>query len=366
MVLPEGGPGMRILVTGSSGHLGEALVRTLREMGHELAGLDLLPGPFTSDVGSVADRDVVQRVMRGCGAVFHAAALHKPHVVTHARTQFVHTNITGTLTLLEEAATAGVGAFVFTSTTSTFGDALVPPAGAPAAWITEDIRAVPKNIYGVTKLAAEDLCQIVHRNLRLPVIVLRTSRFFAGEDDRADIRAAYASDNSKVNEFLYRRVEIEDAVAAQLCAMERAAEIGFGRYIISAATPFREHEMQALRDDAPAVVRRHVPEFEAEYARLGWRMLPSIDRVYVSAKAVKELGWRPKYDFRSVVAALAGGEDFRSPVAQAVGSKPYHAQEFADGPYPVEEPLPRSAAPPPAVWSQAAPQALARSRILRM
>ena len=96
--------------------------------------------------------------MRGVEAVLHAATLHKPHVGTHSRQDFVDTNITGTLTLLEEAASSGVASFVFTSTTSAFGEALTPPAGTPAAWVTEDVQPVPRNIYGVTKVAAEDLC----------------------------------------------------------------------------------------------------------------------------------------------------------------------------------------------------------------
>ena len=63
--------------------------------------------------------------------------------------------------LLEEAVAARVESFVYTSTTSVFGDALVPPQGAPAAWITEEVAPVPKNIYGVTKAAAEDLCESI-------------------------------------------------------------------------------------------------------------------------------------------------------------------------------------------------------------
>ena len=53
----------RILVTGSSGHLGEALVRTLREQGRDVVGLDILPSPFTDIVGSVADPNAVSRAM---------------------------------------------------------------------------------------------------------------------------------------------------------------------------------------------------------------------------------------------------------------------------------------------------------------
>src|ERR1700682_627220 len=155
---------MRVLVTGSSGHLGEGLVRTLRDAGHEAVGLDVIPSPFTSIVGSIADRAAVKRCMRGVDAVLPAATLHKPHVATHSRQAFVDTNVTGTLNLLEEATAAGVGAFVFTSTTSAFGAALTPPAGAPAVWVTEDVKPVPRNIYGTTKVAAEDLCELFHRD----------------------------------------------------------------------------------------------------------------------------------------------------------------------------------------------------------
>jgi nucleoside-diphosphate-sugar epimerase len=200
---------MKILVTGSAGHLGEALVRCLRDQGHDVVGLDILESAFTTLRGSIADRALVRRAMAGVALVYHPATLHKPHVGTHSRQDFVDTNITGTLNLLEEATATGVRAFVYTSTTSVFGDALIPPAGAPAAWVTEDVRPVPKNIYGVTKGAAEDLCQLFHRNQGLPVIVLRTSRFFPEPDDDPVQRAAFQEDNIKANEFLFRRVDIE-------------------------------------------------------------------------------------------------------------------------------------------------------------
>jgi nucleoside-diphosphate-sugar epimerase len=325
-----------VLVTGSSGHLGEALVRTLQAQRREVIGADILPGAFTRQVGSIADRAFARHCMKGVSAVLHAATLHKPHVATHGRQDFIDVNITGTLNLLEEAASAGVAAFVYTSTTSVFGDALVPLPGEPAAWVSEDVVPVPKNIYGVTKLAAEDLCQLFARNHSLRVVVLRTSRFFPEADDSREVRETYADANSKANEFLYRRVDIEDVVSAHLIAMERAPSAGFAKYIISATTPFSHDDVSELRRDAPSAVRRYMPDYESEYARRGWTMIPGINRIYVNDKACAELGWKPRHDFRAVIARLKADGDVLSPLARQVGSKGYHDRVFSEGPYPVE------------------------------
>ena len=264
---------MRILVTGSAGHLGEGMMRSCRETEHQACGLDILDSPFTDRLGSIVDRGFVKSCMAGIDAVIHTATLHKPHVGTHAAQDFVDTNVTGTLNLLEEACAAGIQRFVFTSTTSAFGAALAPEGGRPAAWITEDVRAIPKNIYGVTKTAAEDLCQLFHHNHGLQCIVLRTSRFFPEEDDSKAMRESFADENAKANEFLFRRVDLEDAVDAHLAALDRAPDIGFGRYIISATTAFSETDLAALRTDAARVVRQICPGYEPHYESRGWRIL---------------------------------------------------------------------------------------------
>ena len=166
--------------------------------------------------------------------------------------------------------------------------------------------------------------------------MLRTSRFFPEEDDNQGVREAYSDDNVKVNEYLYRRVEIEDVVSAHLLAAKHAPAIGFRKYIISATTPFLPDDLADLPVDAPLVVRRRVPDYEAEYERRGWRMFPSIGRVYVNDRARNELGWQPRYDFSHIISRLRAGDDLRSPLAQVIGSKGYHAKVFSDGPYPVE------------------------------
>ncbi|HEY5927128.1 MAG TPA: NAD(P)-dependent oxidoreductase [Kofleriaceae bacterium] len=324
-----------ILVTGSAGHLGEGVVRALRAAGRAVRGIDLVPSPRTDLAGTIADRGFVERAMDGVTHVIHAATLHKPHVATHTRQDFIDTNVTGTLNLLEEAVCARVTAFLFTSTTSTFGAALEPPAEAPAAWIDERVRPVPKNIYGVTKVAAEDLCELAHRNQGLACLVLRTSRFFPEADDDPRARSAYADANLKLNEMLHRRLDVEDCVEAHVVALEQAPRLGFGRYIITATTPFRRDDVAELRRDAPAVISRYVPGWREVYDALGWRMPPAISRVYDNTLAREQLGWKPKHDFASVLArAREHRGDIRSELARALGIKGYHGDAHADGLYP--------------------------------
>jgi UDP-glucose 4-epimerase len=228
-----------------------------------------------------------------------------------------------------------VRAFVFTSTTSTFGAALSPSPDQPAAWIDESVVPVPKNIYGVTKVAAESLCELFHRRHRLPALILRTSRFFPEEDDDPEVRGLYGQDNAQANELLYRRADIEDIVSAHLLAIDKAATIGFSRYIISATTPFTPDLLPDLRGRGAEVVERLYPGSMALYARHDWTMFADFDRVYDNGAARRALGWRPKHDFAHVLACLREGRDFRSALSRAVGAKGYHSEVFAEGPYPV-------------------------------
>jgi nucleoside-diphosphate-sugar epimerase len=315
---------MRVLVTGSAGHLGEGLVRTLRDRGHDVVALDRLASPFTTHVGSITDRDLVSDCLRGVDRVIHAATLHKPHIATHSRQAFVDTNVTGTLTVLEAARDCGVSGVVFSSTTSAFGGSLRPVDGQPAAWIDEETPSVPRNIYGVTKTAAEDLCELYFRSHGLPCIVLRTARFFPEADDDPALRRAFDDLNLKVNEYLYRRLDLGDAVDAHILAAERAPAIGFARYVVSATTPFERRHLQQLRRDAPGVVREVCPDYEEIYRQRNWRMLPGIDRVYVNRRARSELGWTPRVDFRHVLDSVRAGADVFSPLARLVGRKGYH------------------------------------------
>jgi UDP-glucose 4-epimerase len=276
-------------------------------------GLDPVASPTTTVVGSIEDRALVRELLREheIDAIVHGGALHKPHVATHTTDKFLSVNVSGTLNLLEEAVARGsrVTRFVFTSTTSLMISREIREGragGAKAAtWITEELAPLlPRNIYGVSKLSAEHLCRLFHELHGLPLLILRTSRFFPEADDMAHT-IAQSDPNTKCNELLFRRLMVEDAADAHVRALDRAPALGFDTFIISAKTPFARTDCEPLIADAPAVVERYFPAYRAIYERLGWTMFESIDRVYDATRAEQRLGFVAKTGFAEALEALA-------------------------------------------------------------
>jgi len=312
-----------VLVTGSSGYLGAALCQHLKSHSpYHVVGIDVCPSLHTTHVGDISDGEFIQAIFekysspkttkdesekeetKGTGiyGVVHTAALHKPHVATHTCHRFVAVNVTGTLNLLENSVRHSVQVFIFTSTTSLFISNVKPKNHT--LWITEQsVLPPPKNIYALTKISGENLCHLFHQLHRLPILILRTSRFFPEEDDTPNSRIN--DENTKANEYLYRRVALQDVVEAHVLALEKAKALEFDTFIISAKTPFEEEDLSLLSKDFPSAVRKYFgTDFEETYEKLGWHMENAIDRVYVAKKAEEVLGFTPRYNFAEHLLAL--------------------------------------------------------------
>ncbi|MFL5347788.1 MAG: NAD-dependent epimerase/dehydratase family protein [Hyalangium sp.] len=271
---------MRVLVTGSSGQLGREVCRQLSEA-HTVTGLDAVPGPFTQVLGLVEDRALVFEQVSRVDAVVHVASLHAPHRDQLPKARFVDVNVQGALHLLEAAVAHGCRRFVYTSTTSVYGRAM-EPRGESAVWVTEELTPEPRDIYDVTKLAAEQLCRLIHQEHGLPVIILRTSRFYPQPYEVLAIHR------------LHRGLDVRDCAEAHRLALE--SPVPFGLYNVSARSPFQREDLVALWHDAAGVIQRRAPEVAELLARRAIALPSRLDRVYVIGRAEAELGFHPRFN----------------------------------------------------------------------
>ena len=169
----------RVLVTGGCGFIGSHLVEELLAKGARvevlgrynsrsdrgfLAGID---SPNLSIVlGDVADSHLVHRLVADKDTVFHLAALIGIPYSYSAPAQYVRTNITGTLNIVEAARSRGVRRVVHTSTSETYGSAQYTP-------IDERHPLVAQSPYSATKIGADKIVESYARSFDLPVVTLR-------------------------------------------------------------------------------------------------------------------------------------------------------------------------------------------------
>jgi UDP-glucose 4-epimerase len=164
---------MKALVTGGAGYIGSHLVGALRQAGHEVRVLDLRPANGDFIQGSVADRSLVAQAVGDMEVVYHLAWGFYPG----DERREIQENLFGTLNLLEAALAAGVRHFLFASTAVVYG-----PTG-PSRVDEEHPRHPERStiggpVYGITKLACEQLC-LVYQQRGLPVTIFRMHGVFS-------------------------------------------------------------------------------------------------------------------------------------------------------------------------------------------
>lgn len=295
---------MKLLVTGASGRIGRALVVRLA-LQHQVLGLDVQPSSTAHFVGDLADAALLRRALRGVDAVLHCAALHAPQVGLRDEAEFLRVNVQATETLAREACAAGVGHLVYTSTTALYGAA---PDGLQAAqWLDEATTAQPRTIYHHSKLAAEAALARWAAAGAFGLSVLRMGRCFA---EPAPAMAVAR---------LHRGIDARDVAEAHALALATAATAPAQRcYVISGATPFDRADAPRLAQDAAALIRERVPGLAAAFDARGWALPARILRVSDPARAMAELGWRPRHGWSEVLAQL----DAQSPEVLPPGFVP--------------------------------------------
>ena len=277
-----------LLITGSSGHSGHAIATLLSDK-FEITGIDFRPGKFTTVVASLVKWEQVKKAMQGVDAIIHTAFLHAPHVATHSREAFVDNNIKGTLYLLEAALLYGVRKFIYTSTTSVYGQSMVDPE--KAVWETKELLPQPRDIYDITKLMAEALCKDFFDKEKLQSVGLRTSRFW---DEPLPDKLFYR---------MYRGVDIRDLAIAHQLALATDFD-SFQLFNISAQTIFEQADVDILKNDLASLLQRKFPRIVDFYAEKDWALPPSIERVYSIEKARRILSFHPHYNISEMLDSL--------------------------------------------------------------
>ncbi len=206
-------------------------------------------------MADVCDTARLAPLLAGMDAIVHTASLHVPDLAASSAGEFRAVNVDATRRLLAAAGEAGIARFVYTSTTSLYGDAMLPTAGE-AAWVSEELAPRPRDVYDETKLAAEEACREAARH-GLACTSLRMSRCFP-EEPR--LVALYR---------LYRGVDAEDVAQAHELALA-TGRTGYEVYNVSAPSPFARADCRRLFEDAASVVLERYPWAEAEFQRRGW------------------------------------------------------------------------------------------------
>jgi nucleoside-diphosphate-sugar epimerase len=268
-----GGP--VVLITGSSGAVGDAIAAMAETAGWVVRGVDVVSGPRTHLVGDLRDPRIRRRAVDGADVVVHVAALHAPHVGRVPDTEFRSVNVDLTEDVLAEAASRGASRVVYTSSTSVYGHALVPDGRA--VWVDEHLAPRPRDVYDETKLAAEALVA----SSPVPAVTLRIARCFP---EPLEILARHR---------LHRGVALPDVAAAHVLAVRSTVT---GTYNVAGPLLFEPADVGQLYSDAASVLRRRHPAIAAAFAARGWPLPRRLDRVYDSRAALGALGYQPRHD----------------------------------------------------------------------
>ena len=239
---------MKVLITGAGGNLGRVVVPALAEKGHEPVLMDYrsIDTPYQFIQGDVTQQEDVRAAVQGVDAIVHAAALHGIHLTNHSRQDYWNLNVAGTFYIYEAAREASINKIVLCSTMGVYGRSLEASPDA-WAWVHEGLPTLPTDIYGISKVLAEELGRYNGRIGRMRVVALRFGMYVPASFEHYGFR------------LLFGGVDERDVAHSVLLALEHEPDGGFDAFDIMADTPFAETDGRAMHDDPVAVLERHWP-----------------------------------------------------------------------------------------------------------
>lgn len=171
------------LVTGATGFIGSHLTRSLQAKGVPTLAL-VRPGRAHAPNVTVpiveaglGDVPSLRSILSGVDTVYHLAGTGSPATDSRVYDRMIETNITGTLNVLSAAVEAGVRRVVVASSASVYG-------ALSSSALHEDMTPQPVSVYGITKLATEQLCEMYSRTYGVQTVSLRIFNVYGPGDDR--------------------------------------------------------------------------------------------------------------------------------------------------------------------------------------
>lgn len=297
--------GKRVLVTGAAGSLGRAVVPALLEAGHAPVLFDSRTIATDQEFvrGDVRDAPALLGAMEGVDVVVHAAALHGIHLQSWSAEDFWSINVTGTFNVYEAARTRGVGHVVLGSSMVVYGD--VGAGDDPWEVVTEQSPLRPTNLYGLTKVLAEDIARYHATNGRVRTVALRLGMFVPETFERYGFR------------LLFGGVDDRDVAQSVVLALDHTPEDGFAAFDVMADGGLAPDELQRLDTDVAAVLQRHWPAVTSVVRDRGLDLASLVwgRRLYPVDHARTVLGYQPQYDFAAFLDALARDDTGHYPFA---------------------------------------------------
>jgi nucleoside-diphosphate-sugar epimerase len=289
---------MKVLLTGGSGNLGQALVPRLLDNGDTPVILDVRapPPPLNEGAvfieGSVLDRPKLTEIVRGCDCIVHIAAWHGIHEDRGEKDayDFFDLNVRGTFEVFEAAASAGIGKIIFISTTSVYR---------------------PETRYGGSKILAEQIAEDYRNHRPINVVTLRPRGFIPYWD-----RAMYVKYSEWARWFWKGAVHIDDVAAAVILSLDLLSRQQPGQQLIltlDSAYEYTPADLDHWDAEGPGTTfRKYYPGYYDLAVSHGLDPAQKPTRLDIS-ETVRWLGYKPAYSLANLLSELAAFGDAGPP-----------------------------------------------------
>jgi nucleoside-diphosphate-sugar epimerase len=298
---------MRVLLTGGSGNLGQALVPRLLEKGDAPVILDVRSPRSLNDgavfiEASVLDRSKLTEIVRGCDCIVHIAAWHGIHEDRGEKDayDFFDLNVRGTFEVFEAATAAGIGKVVFISTTSVYR---------------------PDTRYGSSKVLAEQIAEDYRKHRLVNVVTLRPRGFIPYWD-----RTVYAKYSDWARWFWKGAVHIDDVAAAVILSLNLLSRRQLDQQLVltlDSAYEYTDADLAHWDAEGPgSTFRKYYPQYHD--LALSYGLDPALKPTKLDiSETVRWLGYKPAYSLANLLSELAAFGDSGPP--HLPGTKDAHA-----------------------------------------